>query len=252
MLAFPMLKFKSNARSSVQPCSCLTSCGDTRCGCTRTAGHATFTLGGWHAWVGKPVFSHLERLGHSPCLPQCLRGRKATLEELQCVHTERHVFLYGTNPLNRLKLDNGKLAGESTFTPLPWAAVRSPSACHCPHIHTGVRSTLSHGDRTEQLPWKLVLILAKQPKPPFLCRVPYAPPFPSFSALKSSLSSLPAGILSQRMFVMLPCGGVGVSARSLLWPVLDGVIPFFCPQRGPPRGLEWRGSSRSLWAAEAG
>ena len=44
-------------------------------------------------------------------LPQCLRGRKASLEELQSVHSERHVLLYGTNPLSRLKLDNGKLAG---------------------------------------------------------------------------------------------------------------------------------------------
>lgn len=42
---------------------------------------------------------------------QSIRGRKATLEELQSVHTERHVLLYGTNPLNRLKLDNRKLAG---------------------------------------------------------------------------------------------------------------------------------------------
>lgn len=44
-------------------------------------------------------------------LPQCLRGRKASLEELQSVHSERHVLLYGTNPLSRLKLDNGKLTG---------------------------------------------------------------------------------------------------------------------------------------------
>ena len=43
---------------------------------------------------------------------QSIRGRKATLEELQSVHTERHVLLYGTNPLNRLKLDNRKLAGK--------------------------------------------------------------------------------------------------------------------------------------------
>lgn len=42
---------------------------------------------------------------------QSIRGRKATLEELQSVHTERHVLLYGTNPLNRLKLENRKLAG---------------------------------------------------------------------------------------------------------------------------------------------
>lgn len=46
--------------------------------------------------------------GHSPdpscvCV-QCIRGRKATLEELQTVHSEAHVLLYGTNPL-RQKLD---------------------------------------------------------------------------------------------------------------------------------------------------
>lgn len=46
---------------------------------------------------------------------QSIRGRKATLEELQSVHTERHVLLYGTNPLNRLKLDNRKLAGICEF-----------------------------------------------------------------------------------------------------------------------------------------
>ncbi|KAL8164094.1 UNVERIFIED_CONTAM: Histone deacetylase 7, partial [Gekko kuhli] len=56
----------------------------------------------------------------------CLRGRKATLEELQSVHSERHVLLYGTNPLNRLKLDNGKLAGilsQRMFVMLPCGGV---------------------------------------------------------------------------------------------------------------------------------
>lgn len=48
------------------------------------------------------------------CSSQSIRGRKATLEELQSVHTERHVLLYGTNPLNRLKLDNRKLAGNTS------------------------------------------------------------------------------------------------------------------------------------------
>lgn len=44
------------------------------------------------------------------CL-QRVRGRKATLEELQSVHSEEHVLLFGTSPFNRLKLDNRKLAG---------------------------------------------------------------------------------------------------------------------------------------------
>ena len=46
---------------------------------------------------------------------QCIRSRKATMEELQSVHSEEYVLRYGTNPLNRLKLDNRKLAGE-TYT----------------------------------------------------------------------------------------------------------------------------------------
>jgi len=44
---------------------------------------------------------------------QRVRSRKATLEELQSVHSEQHVLLFGTDPLTRLKLDHRKLAGES-------------------------------------------------------------------------------------------------------------------------------------------
>uniref|UniRef100_A0A8B9SIJ4 Histone deacetylase n=1 Tax=Anas platyrhynchos TaxID=8839 RepID=A0A8B9SIJ4_ANAPL len=100
-----------------------------QCSCGDNSNHPE------HAGRIQSIWSRLQERGlRSQC--ECLRGRKATLEELQCVHTERHVFLYGTNPLNRLKLDNGKLAG----------------------------------------------------------------------------------ILSQRMFVMLPCGGVGVSPCSLCTP----------------------------------
>lgn len=44
---------------------------------------------------------------------QRIRSRKATLEELQSVHSEKHVLLFGTNPLNQLKLDNHKLAGNN-------------------------------------------------------------------------------------------------------------------------------------------
>lgn len=49
------------------------------------------------------------------CVPlQRIRSRKATLEELQSVHSEKHVLAFGTNSLNRLKLDNRKLAGEES------------------------------------------------------------------------------------------------------------------------------------------
>lgn len=48
---------------------------------------------------------------HLPC--QRIRGRKATLDEIQTVHSEYHTLLYGTSPLNRQKLDSKKLLGES-------------------------------------------------------------------------------------------------------------------------------------------
>ena len=46
------------------------------------------------------------------CVFKSIRSRKATLEELQSVHSEKHVLLFGNNTLSRLKLDNRKLAGK--------------------------------------------------------------------------------------------------------------------------------------------
>lgn len=42
---------------------------------------------------------------------QRIRGRKASLDEIQTVHSEFHTLLYGTSPLNRHKLDHKKLLG---------------------------------------------------------------------------------------------------------------------------------------------
>ncbi|KAM6364877.1 histone deacetylase 7 isoform 7-T10 [Pluvialis apricaria] len=101
-----------------------------QCSCGDNSNHPE------HAGRIQSIWSRLQERGlRSQC--ECLRGRKATLEELQCVHTERHVFLYGTNPLNRLKLDNGKLAGilsQRMFVMLPCGGVGEgshsmPSCC---------------------------------------------------------------------------------------------------------------------------
>ncbi|XP_077172067.1 histone deacetylase 5 isoform X3 [Paroedura picta] len=43
-----------------------------------------------------------------------IRGRKATLDEIQTIHSEHHTLLYGTSPLNRQKLDSKKLLGPLT------------------------------------------------------------------------------------------------------------------------------------------
>uniref|UniRef100_A0A674NWT8 Histone deacetylase n=1 Tax=Takifugu rubripes TaxID=31033 RepID=A0A674NWT8_TAKRU len=78
-----------------------------------------------HAGRIQSIWSRLQERGlRGQC--ESIRGRKATLEELQSVHTERHVLLYGTNPLNRLKLDNRKLAGilsQRMFVMLPCGGV---------------------------------------------------------------------------------------------------------------------------------
>lgn len=86
-------------------------------GCGREgAGRAWSQSGRWE-WQGRAAQSRGS--GAPWVLPQSLRGRKASLEELQSVHSERHVLLYGTNPLSRLKLDNGKLAGRGPQIPPP-------------------------------------------------------------------------------------------------------------------------------------
>uniref|UniRef100_A0A8C1YR20 Histone deacetylase n=1 Tax=Cyprinus carpio TaxID=7962 RepID=A0A8C1YR20_CYPCA len=64
-----------------------------------------------HAGRIQSIWSRLQETGlRGQC--ECIRGRKATLEELQTVHSEAHVLLYGTNPL-RQKLDS-----KSSVTPM--------------------------------------------------------------------------------------------------------------------------------------
>ncbi|XP_058040053.1 histone deacetylase 5 isoform X1 [Ahaetulla prasina] len=63
-----------------------------------------------HAGRIQSIWSRLQETG---LLTKCerIRGRKATLDEIQAVHSEHHTLLYGTSPLNRQKLDNKKLLG---------------------------------------------------------------------------------------------------------------------------------------------
>ncbi|CAO2645526.1 Histone deacetylase 5 [Lemmus lemmus] len=61
-----------------------------------------------HAGRIQSIWSRLQETG---LLSKCerIRGRKATLDEIQTVHSEYHTLLYGTSPLNRQKLDSKKL-----------------------------------------------------------------------------------------------------------------------------------------------
>uniref|UniRef100_A0A8C6W0A1 Histone deacetylase 4 n=1 Tax=Nothobranchius furzeri TaxID=105023 RepID=A0A8C6W0A1_NOTFU len=78
-----------------------------QCMCGNTNSHPE------HAGRIQSIWSRLQETGlRAQC--ECIRGRKATLEELQTVHSEAHVLLYGTNPENTLPLisSNGLATGE--------------------------------------------------------------------------------------------------------------------------------------------
>uniref|UniRef100_A0A665WBC3 Histone deacetylase n=1 Tax=Echeneis naucrates TaxID=173247 RepID=A0A665WBC3_ECHNA len=89
-----------------------------QCMCGNTNSHPE------HAGRIQSIWSRLQETGlRAQC--ECIRGRKATLEELQTVHSEAHVLLYGTNPL-RQKLDCNNLMFVDSDT--IWNEVHSSSA----------------------------------------------------------------------------------------------------------------------------
>uniref|UniRef100_A0A4W4GJH1 Histone deacetylase n=1 Tax=Electrophorus electricus TaxID=8005 RepID=A0A4W4GJH1_ELEEL len=75
-----------------------------------------------HAGRIQSVWSRLQETG---LLGRCerIRGRKATLDEIQMVHSEYHTLLYGTSPLNRQKLDSKKLLGRDMYAVLPCGGI---------------------------------------------------------------------------------------------------------------------------------
>ncbi|KAI4826665.1 hypothetical protein KUCAC02_030100 [Chaenocephalus aceratus] len=104
-----------------------------------------------HAGRVQSIWSRLNETGFRS---QCERipSRKATLEELQSVHSEKHVLLFGTNPLNRLKLDNRKLAGilsERIFVMLPCGGVGVDIDTVWNELHTWVASRVAAGCVTD-------------------------------------------------------------------------------------------------------
>lgn len=65
-----------------------------------------------HPEHGGRLQSVWARLSETGLLQRCdrIRSRKATHEEIQTCHSEAHTLLFGTNPINRQKLDVSKLA----------------------------------------------------------------------------------------------------------------------------------------------
>uniref|UniRef100_A0A673AJJ8 Histone deacetylase n=1 Tax=Sphaeramia orbicularis TaxID=375764 RepID=A0A673AJJ8_9TELE len=98
-----------------------------------------------HAGRIQSIWSRLQETGlRSQC--ECIRGRKASPEELQTVHTEDHVLLYGTNPL-RQKLDRKKL--NSMFVRLPCGGVGVDSDTIWNEVHSTTAARLAVGSVAE-------------------------------------------------------------------------------------------------------
>ncbi|XP_039602786.1 histone deacetylase 7 isoform X2 [Polypterus senegalus] len=104
-----------------------------------------------HAGRIQSIWSRLQERGlRNQC--ESIKGRKASLEELESVHSEHHVLLYGTNPLNRLKLDNRKLAGilsQRMFVMLPCGGVGVDSDTIWNEMHTSTSARMAAGSVTE-------------------------------------------------------------------------------------------------------
>ncbi|XP_035375782.1 histone deacetylase 4 isoform X2 [Electrophorus electricus] len=97
-----------------------------------------------HAGRIQSIWSRLQETGlRSKC--ECIRGRKATLEELQTVHTEAHVLLYGTNPL-RQRLDNSVTP---MFVRLPCGGIGVDSDTIWNEVHSSSAARLAVGSVVE-------------------------------------------------------------------------------------------------------
>uniref|UniRef100_A0A8C8YPW3 Histone deacetylase n=1 Tax=Prolemur simus TaxID=1328070 RepID=A0A8C8YPW3_PROSS len=111
-----------------------------QCTCGNTNSHPE------HAGRIQSIWSRLQETGlRGKC--ESIRGRKATLEELQTVHSEAHTLLYGTNPLNRQKLDSKKLLGSltSVFVRLPCGGVGVDSDTIWNEVHSSGAARLAVG-----------------------------------------------------------------------------------------------------------
>nr|XP_048686367.1 histone deacetylase 5 isoform X5 [Caretta caretta] len=96
-----------------------------------------------HAGRIQSIWSRLQETG---LLSKCerIRGRKATLDEIQTVHSEHHTLLYGTSPLNRQKLDSKKLLGpisQKMYAVLPCGGIGNGFAVIRPPGHHAEEST---------------------------------------------------------------------------------------------------------------
>ncbi|XP_033221341.1 histone deacetylase 4 isoform X4 [Belonocnema kinseyi] len=102
-----------------------------------------------HPEHGGRLQSVWARLSETGLLQRCdrVRSRKATLEEIQTCHSEAHTLLFGTNPLNRQKLDMSKLSQLpiKSFVRLPCGGVGVDSDTTWNELHTAPAARMAVG-----------------------------------------------------------------------------------------------------------
>ncbi|KAJ8404036.1 hypothetical protein AAFF_G00343860 [Aldrovandia affinis] len=104
-----------------------------------------------HAGRIQSIWSRLQERGLSTHCER-IQCRKATQEELQSVHSERHALLFGTNPFNRLKLNSRKIDGlldQRLFVVLPCGGVGVDSDTIWNDMNTPTASLMAAGSVTE-------------------------------------------------------------------------------------------------------
>ncbi|XP_028310241.1 histone deacetylase 5 isoform X1 [Gouania willdenowi] len=104
-----------------------------------------------HAGRVQSIWSRLQETG---LLSRCerIRGRKASLDEIQTVHSEFHTLLYGTSPLNRHKLDHKKLLGpisQKMYAVLPCGGIGVDSDTVWNEMHSSAAVRMAVGSVIE-------------------------------------------------------------------------------------------------------
>uniref|UniRef100_A0A8C6S803 Histone deacetylase n=1 Tax=Neogobius melanostomus TaxID=47308 RepID=A0A8C6S803_9GOBI len=104
-----------------------------------------------HAGRVQSIWSRLQETG---LLNRCerIRGRKASLDEIQTVHSEFHTLLYGTSPLNRHKLDHKKLLGpisQKMYAVLPCGGIGVDSDTVWNEMHSSAAVRMAVGSVIE-------------------------------------------------------------------------------------------------------
>uniref|UniRef100_A0A7N5ZXI4 Histone deacetylase n=1 Tax=Anabas testudineus TaxID=64144 RepID=A0A7N5ZXI4_ANATE len=98
-----------------------------------------------HAGRVQSIWSRLQETG---LLSRCevIRGRKASLDEIQSVHSEFHTLLYGTSPLNRHKLDH---KNQKMYAVLPCGGIGVDSDTVWNEMHSSAAVRMAVGSVIE-------------------------------------------------------------------------------------------------------